>query len=144
MTDRTEFTIETRDCIEGMAAMPETSVDIVVTSPPYNLGIKYSRYDDRRASADYFDWTRKWAAQVKRVLKPKGSFFLNVGASPANPMMPHEIILALKYQFVLQNTFHWIKSITVQTKEGEQISAGHFKPIQSQRFVNDCHEFVFH
>ena len=46
--------------------------------------------------------------------------------------------------FVLQNTFHWIKSITVATRAGEEISAGHFKPINSQRFVTDCHEYVFH
>jgi site-specific DNA-methyltransferase (adenine-specific) len=144
MPQHTKFTIEVQDCVEGMAALEAESVDLVVTSPPYNLGIKYSRYDDRRARDDYFDWTRRWAGAVKRVLKTKGSFFLNVGASPANPLLPHEIILALKDLFVLQNTLHWIKSITVQTKEGEQISAGHFKPIQSDRFVNDCHEFVFH
>ena len=54
--------------------------------------------------------------------------------------------------FTLQNTFHWIKSITVERRKGgrglptvaEQVSAGHFKPINSQRYVNDCHEYVFH
>jgi site-specific DNA-methyltransferase (adenine-specific) len=144
MSDETKFAIEVQDCVEGMSALDAESIDLVVTSPPYNLGIKYGRYDDRRGWDDYFGWTRSWAGAVKRVLKPKGSFFLNVGASPANPMLPHEIILALKDLFVLQNTLHWIKSITVQTKGGEQVSAGHFKPIQSNRFVNDCHEFVFH
>jgi site-specific DNA-methyltransferase (adenine-specific) len=75
----------------------------------------------------------------------KGSFFLNLGASPSDPLLPHELVVALKdLGFVLQNTFHWIKSITVQTKAGEQISAGHFKPIQSPRYVNDCHEYIFH
>jgi site-specific DNA-methyltransferase (adenine-specific) len=43
----------------------------------------------------------------------------------------------------LQNTFHWIKSVTID-KSGTQISAGHFKPINSKRFVNDCHEYIFH
>ncbi|NNM31099.1 MAG: site-specific DNA-methyltransferase, partial [Akkermansiaceae bacterium] len=47
-------------------------------------------------------------------------------------------------RFHLQNTFHWIKSITVATRSGESVSAGHFKPINSKRFVNDCHEYVFH
>jgi site-specific DNA-methyltransferase (adenine-specific) len=46
--------------------------------------------------------------------------------------------------FVLQNTFHWIKSITVATRDGKETSVGHFKPIKSQRFVTDCHEYVFH
>jgi site-specific DNA-methyltransferase (adenine-specific) len=67
-----------------------------------------------------------------------------LGASPSNPLIPHELIVALKELFVLQNTFHWIKSVTVETKAGEQISAGHFKPLQSERFVNDCHEYLFH
>jgi site-specific DNA-methyltransferase (adenine-specific) len=44
----------------------------------------------------------------------------------------------------LQNTFHWVKSITVETRAGELISVGHFKPISSHRYVTDCHEYVFH
>ena len=76
------------------------------------------------------------------------SFFLNVGAAPANPLLPHQLILALTDGadplFTLQNTFHWIKSITIETRANEQISAGHFKPINSKRYVNDCHEYVFH
>ena len=125
--------------------LAEPSVDIVVTSPPYNLGIKYKNYDDTRTRDEYLNWCREWAAEVKRVLKDNGSFFLNLGACPSNPLIPHELIVALKEMgFILQNTFHWIKSITIETKAGEQVSAGHFKPLQSQRFVNDCHEYIFH
>jgi site-specific DNA-methyltransferase (adenine-specific) len=128
-----------------MQKLPDASVDLVVTSPPYNLGIKYRNYKDRRSTADYLAWCLKWAAQVKRVLKPEGSFFLNLGACPSNPLVPHELIVALKNElFVLQNTFHWIKSISLRTKEGQWLSAGHFKPLQGERFITDCHEYVFH
>jgi site-specific DNA-methyltransferase (adenine-specific) len=130
--------------VEGMKCLPEKSVDLVVTSPPYNLGIKYRKYDDQRQWEDYWRWSLEWTREVRRVLKDEGSFFLNVGACPSNPLLPHELVLRLKEIFVLQNTFHWIKSITINTKAGEQISAGHFKPINSKRFVNDCHEYVFH
>ena len=34
------------DCIEGMKMMDEDSVDLIVTSPPYNIGIDYDEYDD--------------------------------------------------------------------------------------------------
>ena len=78
------------------------------------------------------------------MLADEGSFFLNVGGSPSSPLLPHEILLKLSALFHLQNTFHWIKSITVRTTEGKEISAGHFKPINSRRFVNDCHEYIFH
>jgi site-specific DNA-methyltransferase (adenine-specific) len=141
------FTLEVRDCIEGMKNMPEESVDLVVTSPPYNLGIKYRNYQDKRGRDEYMEWSCCWAAEVKRVLRRNGSFFLNLGACPSNPLIPHELVVALKAEnvgFCLQNTFHWIKSITVKTKDGQQVSAGHFKPLQSKRFVNDCHEYIFH
>ena len=144
---QTKFTLETSDCIEGMKALADASMDLVVTSPPYNLGIKYRNYKDRKTSQEYLAWSCEWAREVKRVLKDNGSFFLNLGACPSNPLIPHELLVALKAEtvgFCLQNTFHWIKSITIQTKSGEQVSAGHFKPLQSQRYVNDCHEYIFH
>ena len=132
------------DCLALMRTQPAQSVDVVVTSPPYNLGIKYGKYDDTKARTEFLAWTVEWCGEVRRLLREEGSFFLNVGSSPSNPMFPHEVVLALREVFVLQNTFHWIKSITVGTRAGEEISAGHFKPINSKRFVTDCHEYVFH
>jgi site-specific DNA-methyltransferase (adenine-specific) len=140
----TQFNLIHGDCLEQMRGLPEATVDVVVTSPPYNLGIKYGKYDDTSERADFLRWTVEWCREVKRLLREDGSFFLNVGSSPRNPMFPHEVVLALRDEFVLQNTFHWIKSITVETRAGDSISAGHFKPINSQRFVTDCHEYVFH
>ena len=124
--------------------MPSASVDLVVTSPPYNLGIRYSKFSDRADRAGYLHWCKTWAAEIARLLKADGSFFLNVGASPSNPMFPHEIVLELRDLFVLQNTIHWIKSISIEEKNGRIVSRGHFKPISSRRFLNDCHEYVFH
>jgi len=141
----TEFILEVEDCVKGMRGLPEESVDLVVTSPPYNLGIKYKNYKDTRTRQDYLDWCKEWAKEVKRILRPKGSFFLNLGSCPSNPLIPHELVVELKRNlFELQNTFHWIKSITIETKQGELVSAGHFKPLHSHRYVNDCHEYVFH
>ncbi len=132
------------DCLIQMRGLPGDLIDVVVTSPPYNLGINYGKYDDTRAREDYLQWSVAWCREVKRLLRDNGSFFLNVGASPSNPMLPHELVLALRDDFVLQNTFHWTKSITVETRDGEEVSVGHFKPINSHRYVTDCHEYVFH
>ena len=142
---QTNYQLIHGDCIAGMRGhLADESVDLVVTSPPYNLGIKYGKYEDTLEREEYLAWSLEWTAEVKRVLKPGGSFFLNVGAAPKNPMMPHELILALRDLFVLQNTIHWIKSITVEPKGGAPVSVGHFKPINSKRYINDCHEYVFH
>ena len=140
----TDFQIRCCDCIEGMSQMPEASVDLAITSPPYNVGTQYRVYDDAQRRDHYIAWTKEWAAQVRRVLRDDASFFLNLGGTPANPLLPHEILMQLQGMFVLQNTFHWIKSVTVETKSGETISAGHFKPINSYRYVTDCHEYIFH
>jgi len=141
---KTVLDLRLGDCIAGMAGLPAESVDVAATSPPYNLDIAYSQYSDDLARDKYLDWSLAWAAGVKRLLKPDGSLFLNVGASPSNPLLPHEIILKLREIFVLQNTIHWIKSITVTPKRGAEISAGHFKPINSKRYLTDCHEYIFH
>lgn len=136
------------DCLQVLPTLPAASIDLVVTSPPYNLGINYKSFKDTAPREEFLKWCRDWSAELKRTMTDDASFFLNVGAAPANPLMPHQLILALTDGkdplFVLQNTFHWVKSISVETRGGEIISAGHFKPIQSKRFVNDCHEYIFH
>jgi len=140
----TSFQFLHEDCVRGMLRLADTSIDLFVTSPPYNLGIRYSKFSDRADRAGYLHWCKTWATEIARLLKANGSFFLNVGASPANPMFPHQIVLELSHLFVLQNTIHWIKSISIQEKHGRVVSHGHFKPINSRRFLNDCHEYVFH
>ena len=148
-----------------MSRLADESVDLVVTSPPYNLGISYGKYSDTQDRESYLQWCREWATQIRRVLKPDGSFFLNIGSAPSNPMLPHEIVMNLRGLFVLQNTIHWIKSIAIEEfcshrpvadQAGFALetdhrpvatnprSFGHFKPINSKRFLNDCHEYVFH
>ncbi len=136
------------DCLQILPTLGAESFDLVVTSPPYNLGIAYSQFKDTAPRDEFLRWCESWAAQVKRVMTDEASFFLNIGASPSNPLLPHQLILALTEGknplFALQNTFHWIKSITTHSPGGEPFSAGHFKPINSKRYVNDCHEYVFH
>ena len=141
------FDLRHEDCITGISRLPNESLDLVVTSPPYNLGIGYSQYADRQDRQSYLNWCAKWAAQIHRILRSTGSFFLNVGSAPSNPMLPHQFVVELTSGsggFFLQNTIHWIKSIAVEDREGDVRSHGHFKPINSRRFLNDCHEYIFH
>ncbi len=146
--NKTDIQLHLLDCLKGMCDMKKGTIDLVVTSPPYNLGIDYSTYKDTDDRSAFLAWCMDWAQAVKLVMTDNASFFLNVGAAPSNPLLPHQLILALTEGndpvFTLQNTFHWVKSISVETKNGETVSAGHFKPINSKRFVNDCHEYVFH
>jgi site-specific DNA-methyltransferase (adenine-specific) len=135
------------DCVKGMRKhMDPASIDICVTSPPYNLGIRYRSYSDDRALSEYLDWTDSWISEVRKVLKEDGSLFLNIAGSLKLPLLPHLLIDRVvnhRKLFRLQNTIHWIKSIAIPDK-GSARQIGHYKPITSQRFINDCHEYVFH
>jgi site-specific DNA-methyltransferase (adenine-specific) len=133
-----------------MPAFPAASLDVVVTSPPYNLGIRYRSYADRLPRQRYLDWTGAWVAATARWLRPEGSLFLNVGAKPTDPWTAIDIAQAARPHLHLQNTLHWIKSIAIDRDSAgagagleRDIAVGHYKPINSRRFVNDCHEFIF-
>lgn len=139
------------DCVEVLAALPERSVDVVVTSPPYNLGIRYRTYDDGQPRHEYLEWTGRWAAALARQLRPQGSLFLNVGAKPTDPWTALDMAQAVRPHLHLQNILHWVKSIAIDRDAAgaraglaDDLAVGHYKPINSNRFLNDCHEFVFH
>ena len=57
------------DCIKVMKTLPLTSVDLVVTSPPYNVGIDYDTHHDSMSMEDYWDFTRQWLTEAFHVLK---------------------------------------------------------------------------
>ena len=135
------------DCVTGLATRVEPgSVDVVVTSPPYNLGTLYKRYDDTLLRQEYVEWMGRWGA-----LADGGSLFLNIGGKPSDPWGPFEVLMKLRERFELQNVIHWVKSIAIQKEDVGRypgitgnVSVGHYKPINSPRYVNDCHEYIFH
>lgn len=127
------------DCLEAFADLPDESVDIVVTSPPYNIGLDYHAYNDSRSPSDYHAWLARVYAEVRRTLKPQGSFFLNLGAQSKDAWLSIDAAQPAREFFELQNRIIWLKSVSVN---GD--SVGHFKPINSQRFLNNLYEEVFH
>lgn len=146
------MTLHNADCITGMRKqIRNRSIDLVVTSPPYNLGTKYTSYKDDIPRLDYLDWIEEWAGAVDQVLSDSGSLFLNIGAKPSDPTVPFQVLSRVQKYFCLQNVIHWVKSIAIQQEDignyptvTGNIAVGHFKPINSPRFVNDCHEYIFH
>ncbi len=139
------------DCLTVLPTLDAESIGSVVTSPPYNIGVKYRSYQDDLPRTEYLNWTDRWMRAVARVVTPDSSFFLNVGAKPTDPWVPLEVAQVARRYFKLQNTIHWVKSIAIDREAAGQnagfdrdVAVGHYKPINSERFVNDCHEFIFH
>jgi len=125
--------------------------DVVVTSPPYNLGVAYRSYSDDRPRAEYLAWTGELGSAVDRVLAPAGSFFLNVGSPPRDPALAWDVARAAGAPFVLQNVIHWVKSIAIDRAAAgaaagleRDLALGHYKPLRSSRYLHGAHEYVFH
>jgi site-specific DNA-methyltransferase (adenine-specific) len=126
-------------------------VDLVVTSPPYNIGAAYRSYDDRQPRGGYLAWIGRVASAVRRSLAPEGSFFLNVGGSPKDPWLPLDVANECRRRFVLQNVIHWVKSIAIDRAFAGtdapltgDLAIGHYKPVASRRFLHGAHEYLFH
>lgn len=127
------------DCLAVLRTMEPASVDAIVTSPPYNIGVAYKSYDDNRPRKAYLSWLRRVSKQLSRVLKADGSFFLNAGSTSVDPWVAMDVAGAFRDEFILQNNIAWVKSISLSDQ-----SFGHFKPINSRRFLNQNHESLFH
>lgn len=66
------------DCREVMKTMEEGSIDLIVTSPPYGVGIDYDVHQDDMIWEEYEDFTKSWLKQAYRVLKDDGRIALNI------------------------------------------------------------------
>lgn len=145
-----------RDCILGLGEI-KAPISAVVTSPPYNIGTEYNRYDDRRPEKEYLAWLERIFGMVYERLAEDGSVFVNVGYRPSDPEFPFRVADTIGRYFKMQNVIQWVKSISIETVEtwsnssGEPLFSiplvethGHFKPINSDRYLNGCHEYIFH
>ena len=64
--------IYNEDCLKTLKSMEDNSVDLILTSPPYNIGIDYDSYDDKKPWKEYYDWCKEWLTECYRVLKSDG------------------------------------------------------------------------
>jgi len=140
------------DSVTGLERrVPRRTVDVVVTSPPYNRGVPYRSYADDRPRAEYLAWVGSVRDAVERVLAPRGSFFLTVGGAPKDPWLPWDVARVVAQRFVLQNVIHWVKSIAIDRGAAGRsagltadLALGHYKPVVSDRYLHGAHEYVFH
>lgn len=97
-------TIVNGDCIKVMSEMPEKSVDLIVTSPPYGVGIEYDTFEDDLEFDQYKTFSNNWLREAYRVLKDDGRIALNI---------PYEINRQSKggRVFMLAEVWNIMKSI---------------------------------
>ncbi len=128
------------DVLERLRGLPDKTFKCIVTSPPYNIGKDYgTSVDDKKPMSDYLTWIKEVFHECKRVLTDDGSLFVNVGYSNQHPWIAMDVAQVLRSEYVLQNQITWVKNISI----GEN-SYGHFKPINSKRYLNTTNESIFH
>ena len=105
------------DCLEGMKKLPDNSVDLIITSPPYNLGRthhtgknrfkSYTEYDDNMLEDLYQQWQVEILNECYRILKPNGSMWYNHKNRivKGKQITPYEWLL--KSEFVIKQEIVW-------------------------------------
>jgi len=98
------------DSLAGMKKMPSDSVDLVFTSPPFAL-TRQKEYGNEPIER-YMAWFLPFCEEIKRILKPDGSFVLDIGGTwipgaPVRSMYHFEVAIALSKMFKLAQDFYW-------------------------------------
>lgn len=65
-----------KDALQGLASLPDASVDVLVCDPPYNIGKDFGNNKDYLPMEDYVEWSKQWLAEGMRVLAPTGTFYV--------------------------------------------------------------------
>jgi len=106
------------DSLAMLKNMPSGSVDLVMTSPPFAL-LRKKEYGNEPVDR-YLDWFMPFCAQIKRVLKPTGSFVLDIGGSwvtgaPVRSLYHFELAVKLSKEFYLAQEFYWYNPAKLPT-----------------------------
>jgi site-specific DNA-methyltransferase (adenine-specific) len=123
------------DCISGLAQLKAGSVDLVFADPPFNIGYDYDSYEDDREAEHYLAWTRLWAEQVQRVLKPDGTFWLAIGDEYAAEL---KLLLQKELGFTCRSWVIWYYTFGVNCTKKFSRSHAHLF-----HFVQDPKQFTF-
>ncbi|EFZ72012.1 hypothetical protein ECRN5871_5079 [Escherichia coli RN587/1] len=109
------------DCLEFMRSLPENSVDLIVTDPPY-FKVKPEGWDNQWAGdEDYLKWLDQCLAQFWRVLKPAGSLYLFCGHRLAS-----DTEIMMRERFNVLNHIIWAKAVRTLERVQQGKPAGVF------------------
>jgi DNA modification methylase len=101
------------DCVQVLGAAAKPFADLIFADPPFNIGYKYDKYNDKKAREKYLAWTRQWTEACVRVLKPHGSFYIAIGDDYAARV---RLIVEDEFGLTLRNWIIWHYSFGQQTK----------------------------
>lgn len=103
------------DCRQVLKCLPENSFHLILTSPPYNLGIQYPDWNDNLSFEAYFAFAREWLTACYRVLVRGGRLCLNI------PFFVHRngVNLLFQYLYLLREVGFIDREMIVWVKKRE-------------------------
>jgi adenine-specific DNA-methyltransferase len=104
------------DALEALRALPDNSVDAVVTDPPYNM--KKAEWDKFKSPQAFIAWIGELADEWRRVLKPNGSLYCF-----ASPKMAARVEVAIGERLNVLNSIVWRKFSAEGTNAGPWMRA---------------------
>lgn len=129
-------TVHNLDCLAGMKQLPAGSVDLAFADPPFNIGYDYDVYKDTLESDRYLAWCRDWTAEVARVLKPDGTFWLAIGDEYAAEL---KVMLQQAHGLTCRSWVVWYYTFGVHCKHKFARSHAHLF-----HTIKDPAKFTFH
>lgn len=111
-----DFALYNGDCEDLIEALPEESIDLTFTSPPYNIGKEYEKI---LPLDEYIEWCAQWIGKLSRPTALNGAFMLNVGyveMTGKAKAIPLPYLLWDKTPFFLQQEIVWNYGAGVATK----------------------------
>jgi site-specific DNA-methyltransferase (adenine-specific) len=118
-----------------MGSLEAESVDLAFADPPFNIGYEYDNYKDNHASEHYLAWAEKWGAQIHRVLKADGTFWLAIGDEYAAEL---KILFQRKFGFSCRSWVIWYYTFGVNCTKKFSRSHAHLF-----HFVKDPKRYTF-
>ena len=125
------------DCFRAIQKIDNQSIDCVITSPPYNIGVQYNQYRDR--DTNYITKLRDLFIDIRRVLKPQGHFFLNIAPTRKDPLFAYK--LAQLVPMTIQNPIVWAKAVEMP---GEGIKGRSVVTQNTNKYLCRGYEMVWH
>jgi site-specific DNA-methyltransferase (adenine-specific) len=122
------------DCVEVLGKVRKPFADLIFADPPFNIGYKYDKYNDKVKKKNYIAWTKDWMDICKKVLKPHGSFYIAIGDEYAANVK----IIADELGLFMRNWVIWHYTFGQQMKNKFARSHTHIF-----YFVKDKNNFTF-
>lgn len=122
------------DCVKLLGKVEEPFADLIFADPPFNIGYKYDKYNDKQKKEHYIEWTKQWMSACLNVLKPNGSFYIAIGDDYAANVK----VIADELGLFCRNWIIWHYTFGQQTKDKFARSHTHIF-----YFVKDKDNFTF-